>query len=98
MTVDESVDYGSARVIPLTNTTNNKGYNYTSHNCVDYTDLQSLNASIGLDAGEGVGVWNRATFTWTMWISELGITNSQVNRWDVVITKVQDSETYTTCW
>ena len=97
-TYDNSdMNYDSfSRTYTLTNSSINKGYNFSAYVGDADTTLSAINNSIGLDAGEGCAVWNNSTYTWTWYIAFFDIKDDNVQKWNVVQTKVEDMETWIT--
>jgi hypothetical protein len=96
MMSNPDMDYTASRSYTLMNLTKNKGYNYSAYNKEASTTLSAISSSIGLAPGEFCGRWNRTTFTWNLWINAFGLRNYQVSRWDVIVTKVGATRTWTT--
>jgi len=92
-----SVTYTDSRTITLWNDSINKGYNYTAFNSDTPSTLGAINTSIGLEAGEAVGVWDNSTYVWKWCIAFFDLNTAEaVSQWDVVVTKVEDTETWNT--
>lgn len=89
------VDYDTSKSKVLTNTTSNYGYNYSGYN-MPTTTTSALNTSIGLTLGDFVGVWNRTSFDWDIFISGFEFMNYRVDRFGVIITKVSGTKTWNT--
>lgn len=88
---NESWNYTNSKTYTLVNNTKNKGYNYTSYNHMSDTTLSAINTSIGLETGEFIGLWNKTSYTWVIYNSDIGITDDNVEQWDIIISKVEDS-------
>ena len=96
MTANSNMNYTNSKTIPLRNLTSNKGYNFTSKNTYGMTTLSAINTSIGLDVGEALWLWNQTNYEWDIWIPYFGFTDKNVYRWDVIQTKVENSEQWVT--
>jgi hypothetical protein len=97
MTANPDMDYTKSYARTLMKLTKNKGYNFTAYNRVAATTLSAINTTaIGLTTGDMVTRWNRTTWTWDTWISGFGPQNHAVNQWDVIQTKVSNTETWNT--
>ena len=96
MTENTFMNYTNSKTYPLRNFTNNKGYNYSGYNRPTSTTLSSINSSIGLEAGEFLALWNETNYNWDIYISDLPISDKDVHQWDVILTKVENDETWVT--
>ena len=96
MTENTDMNYTASYSYTWDNTSANKGYNYTGFNNETNTSLSAINASVTLQNGEAIGLWNETTYTWNWWLPTFYEVDVQVNRWDVIISKVEDSEIWTT--
>ncbi len=96
MTENSACNYSNSKTYNLVNNSVNGGYNFTGKNTVGSTTLSAINTSIGLEAGEMLGVWNRTTFTWTFWLVDYYETEATVAQWAVLVSKVEDAEVWDT--
>jgi len=96
MTANTNIDYDASRNYTWSNSSVNKGYNYTGKNTVGSTTLSAINTSVGLEAKEMLAVWNRTTFTWNIWLVEWYETDATVARWAILTSKVEDNEYWVT--
>lgn len=93
---NESWNYTNSKTYTWTNNTSDKGYNYTALNNETCRTLSSIESSIDLDSGEFIALWNRTSYTWVIYLADFGITDDNVEQWDVILSKVEDTETWTT--
>jgi len=96
MTSNPDMNYTKSYNITLSNLTRNKGFNYTGYNRVSSTTLDTINSSIGIPEGYYVGRWNETTYTWDFWISGFSTVDYTVERWAVVMTKVDGTRWWNT--
>jgi len=93
---NSDIDYFSSKTYVWVNTSVNKGYNYSAYNKNTSTSLSAINASVTLQPGEAIGLWNDTTYTWDWWIPGFYEVNKAVDQWDVIISKVENTETWIT--
>ena len=55
-----------------------------------------MNTSVGLESGEALGLWNRTHYKFIWYVAEIGIVDDNIEQWDVIISKVEDTETWST--
>jgi hypothetical protein len=96
MNTVSGMDYTASYTYTWVNTSINKGYNYTGYNKVASTNLSNINDSVTLQAGEAIALWNETTFTWNWYLPEFDETDVIVHRWDIIISKVEDTEVWNT--
>jgi len=93
---NESWNYTNSKSYTWVNNTKNKGYNYTGYNRMSDTTLSAINTSATLQSGEFIGLWNKTSYSWVIYNAGIGITDDNVAQWDVIISKVEDTETWNT--
>jgi len=93
---NESWNYTNSKSYTWVNNTKNKGYNYTGYNRMSDTTLSAINTSVTLQSGEFIGLWNKTSYSWVIYNAGIGITDDNVAQWDVIISKVEDTETWNT--
>ena len=97
MTANDDMNYGSSRTYTwVNNSAMNKGYNYTSKNTPSDTTLSAINTSVTLQSGEAIAVWNEDIYVWQWWIPGFYEPDVTVERWDVIQSKVEDTEYWST--
>lgn len=96
MSPNPDVDYDGSHTHTWTNLSTNKGYNFSESNKITSTSLSAINTSITLQDGEGMALWNRTTFTWNWWLPEFYEVDKDVLRWDIIISKVENTEVWNT--
>jgi len=97
MTENENIpSYTNSKAYTFTNHSLNQGYNYTSYNREAVTTLSTVNTSIGLESGEFLALWNQTNYNWDYWIVGFWEPSTNIHRWAVIVTKVEDTETYNT--
>ena len=95
-TVNPDMDYDASYSYTWSNSSINYGYNYTAFNRVTNTSLSAINASVTLQNGEAIGLWNKTTYTWNWFLPTFYEVDVTVPRWSIIISKVEDTEVYST--
>ena len=95
MTANANVEYSNSRTVSLTNSSNNRGGNFTGYTAGPSTTLANISSDIGLDAGEYLSLWNETNYDWDIYISGFWGVDAKVHLYDVVFTKVEDTESWT---
>lgn len=96
MTENSDMDYTKSYSYTWTNTSVNKGYNYTGYNKEASTTLSAINTSVTLQVGEAIALWNETNYEWDWWLPKYYETDKNVHRWDVILSKVENSEVWNT--
>ncbi len=96
MEADSGKNYTKSYTHTWLNNSATGGYNFTGKNTEAMTSLSAINTSVTLQNGEGIALWNETTYTWNWWLPGFYETNVNVHRWDVIISKVEDTETWAT--
>ncbi len=89
-------NYTNSKTYTWTNNTSDKGNNYTGKMTPAETTLSAINSSVTLQKGEGLFLWNRTHFKWTYYSPHLGITDDNVEQFDIILSKVENSESWST--
>jgi len=96
MSANPAVTYTGSKSYTWTNTSVNKGYNFTSKNTVSDTTLSLINTSVTLQAGEFIALWNKTNYAWDIRIADMPLLDRNVHRWDIILSKVEDVEVWNT--
>jgi len=96
MAVNGDIDYSRSITYKWNNNSINHGYNFSIYNKNTKTSLSTINSSVTLQPGEAIAVWNSTLADWNWWIPGFLENDYDVNQWDVILSKVEDTEIWTT--
>jgi len=95
MTANGDINYASSHTVYLTNTTDNRGGNFTGYTDNAQTTLSSIATATSMASGEALWYWNETNYDWDGYVVGFGGTDATVHEDDVVFTKVEATRTWT---